>query len=79
MKLLIDGLGWAGSFLVLIAYGLNITGRLNSGTVRYILLNLVGSIFLIIYATYYAAFANTFINVVWAVVALITLVRAKRK
>jgi hypothetical protein len=73
MELLIDILGWIGSIEVLIAYGLNVANRLKSNSLAYILLNLTGGIFLIIYSSYYSAFANTFINVVWSVVAIMGL------
>lgn len=79
MELLIDILGWIGSVEVLIAYGLNVANRLKSNSLTYILLNLTGGIFLIIYSFYYSAFANTFINVVWAVVAIGAMVGYFRK
>ena len=73
MEMLINILGWIGSVMVLLAYGLNVAGRLQSSSLTYILLNLIGGIFLIIYSFYYSAFANTFINVVWAIVAVVAL------
>jgi hypothetical protein len=73
--LLITILGWIGSVEVLLAYGLNVANRLKSNSLTYILLNLTGGIFLIIYTIYLKAFANTFINVVWAVVAVVALVK----
>ena len=73
--MLIDILGWIGSVEVLLAYGLNTYQKIKSDSIAYILLNLTGGIFLIIYSFYYAAYANTFINVVWVIVALIALVK----
>jgi hypothetical protein len=73
-SLIITILGWIGSFEVLLAYGLNLANRLKSNSLTYILLNLTGGIFLIIYTVYLKAYANTFINVVWAVVAVGALV-----
>jgi hypothetical protein len=75
MEILIDILGWIGSVEVLLAYGLNTYQKIKSDSIAYILLNLTGGIFLIIYSFYYAAYANTFINVVWVIVALIALVK----
>jgi hypothetical protein len=75
VELLIDILGWIGSVEVLLAYGLNTYQKIKSDSPGYFLLNLTGGIFLIIYSTYYAAYANTFINVVWATVAIIALVK----
>ncbi len=75
MKLLIDILGWVGSIEVLLAFGLNTYQKIKSNSLTYLLLNLTGGIFLIIYSFYYGAFANTFINVVWALVALAALAK----
>lgn len=79
MEMLIDILGWVGSVEVILAYGLNISNRLKSNSLTYILLNLTGGIFLIIYSFYYSAFANTFINVVWVVVAVGAIVQYFRR
>lgn len=75
MKLLIDILGWAGSVAVIAAYGLNSYQKLKSDSYPFLILNLIGGIFLIIYSYYYTAFANTFINVVWVIIAVPALIK----
>jgi len=75
MKLLIDILGWIGSIAVLLAYGLNSYQKLRSDSPVFYLLNLVGGILLIVYSYYKGAFANTFINVVWVMVAVPALIK----
>lgn len=75
MELLIDILGWGGSILVLVAFGLNTYQKMRSDSVTYLILNLLGSIFLIIYSYYYHAYANSFINLVWAIVSLFAFIR----
>ena len=79
MKLLIDILGWIGSVAVIAAYGLNSYQKLKSDSYPFLILNLVGGIFLIIYSYYYTAFANTFINVVWVIIAIPALIRLSSK
>ncbi|MDZ4714748.1 MAG: hypothetical protein SH819_04695 [Cytophagales bacterium] len=79
MEILIDVLGWSGSVMVILAYGLNSYQRLTSGSLGFVLLNLFGGIFLIIYSYYYSAFANTFINVVWVLIAIPALIRLAGK
>lgn len=74
MELLIDIIGWTGSVMVITAYGLNSYQKLDSKSLMFLLLNLVGGIFLIVYSYYYSAFANTFINVVWVIIAVPALV-----
>ncbi len=79
MKLLIDILGWIGSVAVIAAYGLNSYQKIKSDSYLFLILNLIGGTFLIIYSYYYTAFANTFINVVWVIIAVPALIRAFRK
>ncbi|MBY0433748.1 MAG: hypothetical protein K2U26_06530 [Cyclobacteriaceae bacterium] len=76
MKLLIDILGWIGSAEVILAYALNSYQRVKSDSLVFQLLNLTGGIFLIIYTVYYQAFASTFINIVWVIIAVSAIVRA---
>jgi hypothetical protein len=82
MKLLIDIIGWTGSCMVVLAYGLNSYQKIQSNSMLFYLLNLAGGIFLIVYSIYYTAYANTFINVVWvfiAIPAIIQLIRKKKR
>lgn len=70
MKIIIDILGWTGSVLLLTAYGLNSYQKIKSNSLLYLVLNLVSGLFLAVYAYYYTAFAATFINVVWVLIAI---------
>jgi hypothetical protein len=70
VKIIIDIVGWVGSILVITAYGLNSYQKLKSDSLAFVLLNFIGGVFLIVYTYYYSAFANTFINVVWVLIAL---------
>ncbi|MBX2955525.1 MAG: hypothetical protein KF846_05185 [Cyclobacteriaceae bacterium] len=79
MKLLIDSIGWIGSIMVIAAYGLNSYQKIKSNSLVFLLLNLVGGIFLIIYSVYYTAYANTFINVVWVIIAVPAIIQLIRK
>ena len=82
MKLLIDIVGWTGSLMVVAAYGLNSYQKIKSDSLVFYLLNFIGGVFLIVYSIYYTAYANTFINVVWVIIAipaLYTLIRKKRR
>jgi hypothetical protein len=75
MKLLIDVIGWSGSVMVITAYGLNSYQKIKSDSLLFLFLNLIGGIFLIIYSVYYTAYANTFINVVWVIIAIPALIK----
>lgn len=79
MKLFIDIIGWIGSLMVLTAYGLNSYQKIKSDSFLFLTLNLTGGIFLIIYTVYYTAYANTFINVVWVIIAIPALIKLLSK
>jgi hypothetical protein len=77
-KLIIDIIGWSGSCMVIAAYGLNSYQKLKSDAPAFYLLNIIGGTCLIIYSIYYSAFANTFINIVWVLIALPAIYRLLR-
>jgi hypothetical protein len=65
--------------MVITAYGLNSYQKIKSNSLLFLFLNLVGGIFLIIYSVYYTAYANTFINVVWVIIAIPALIKLVSK
>lgn len=73
-KIFIDVIGWAGSFCVVLAYGLLSTHKVNAGSKFYQLLNIIGSICLIVNTVYYTSYPSTFINIVWFIIALFALI-----
>ena len=75
MKLFIDTISWLGSFAVITAYGLNSYQVIKSNSWLFLLLNLSGGTFLIVYTVYYSAYANTFINIVWVIIAAVAMVK----
>ena len=75
MKLLIDIIGWIGSIEVIAAYALNSYQKIKPDSFLFQILNLTGAIFLIINTVYYKAYPSTFINIVWVVIALLSLGR----
>jgi hypothetical protein len=75
----IDTIGWAGSVLVVLAFGLNSYHKISAGSLAYQLMNLVGGIFLIVHTLYKGAYPNTFVNVVWVVIAVPAIIRILRK
>ena len=78
MGLLINILGWIGSVLVISAYGFNSYQKINSSSLAFQLMNLIGGIFLIINSVYKEAYPFTFINSVWVVIAISSLLRTKK-
>lgn len=60
--LVVNIIGWLGSAAVIIAYALVSTNRVNGDSLIYQLLNLIGSIFLIVNTAYLGALPSAFVN-----------------
>jgi hypothetical protein len=73
METLVDILGWAGSVVIVLTYGLNSYQKLRSDSMVFYMLNLAGGVLLIVYALEKDALANAFINVVWVIIALVAI------
>lgn len=78
MTLLIETLGWIGSVLVIGAYGLNSYQKIKSDSLKFQLMNFIGGVLLIINSVYKEAYPFTFINSVWVVIAISSLVKNRR-
>ncbi len=76
---LIDIIGWIGSALVVMAYTMNIMGKLKAESISYIIMNLAGSVCLIVNTIYHNAIPSTAVNVVWIAIAVIALFRKPKK
>jgi hypothetical protein len=77
LNILIDILGWVGAVALLVAYALISRGRFSGHSVPYQVLNVVGSVGLIVNTIYYGAYPSTFVNVVWIAIAILTLRRVR--
>jgi FtsH-binding integral membrane protein len=75
INLLIEVIGWAGSIAILVAYGLNSYQKITSSSLTFTLLNLFGGLMLIGYTIYKDALPNTFVNLVWVIIAIIALAK----
>lgn len=77
MQMIIDLMGWVGSLALILAYLLNSVAILKSQSIIYQFLNFLGGGVLIINTLYYGAYPSSFLNVVWAVIAGVYLVRLR--
>jgi hypothetical protein len=75
VKLLIEIIGWTGSFMVIAAYGLNSYQKIKSDSMIFLLFNFVGGLLLILYTYYKETYASTFLNVVWVIIAIPALLK----
>jgi len=78
MQISIDVIGWLGALLILIAYGLISFKKIEGDSLKYQLLNVFGSIFLIVNTYYYGAIPSTLVNIIWAIIAVFAIVTIKR-
>lgn len=79
MELFVEIIGWVGAAAVLIAYGLNSTGKMKADSVVFQVLNLVGAVFLIVRTWFDQSWPSMIINIVWTIIAIIGLIRIGRK
>jgi len=68
-------LGWVGACLVVAAYILVSSGKVRGGSKMYQSMNLIGAMGVGINAFYQQAWPSLAIQVVWGVVALLTLAK----
>jgi hypothetical protein len=74
-RVIIDILGWAGTTLFLIAYGLVSAKKVESDSWWYQGMNLIAGIFLIINTIYLGAYPSAGLNIAWVGIAFLTLGR----
>lgn len=61
-KFLIDGVGWLGAGLLLVAYACVSFRKLRADSFWYQSMNGIGSLFLVVNTFYYRAFPSTFVK-----------------
>lgn len=66
----LDVLGWIGAILLLGAYTMVSFKKLAPDSFAYQALNIAASILLLIITLYYGAYPSSFVNAVWAVIAV---------
>ncbi len=75
MKTWTEVLGWYGVIAILLAYLLNSFNVINSSGVWYSFLNLTGAITVVIDAWKQKNYQPVVLNLIWAIVALISLLK----
>lgn len=77
--LLIDIVGWFGAIVLLLAYAAVSRGRTQGTSFQYQLFNAIGSVCLLLNSAYYRAFPSSFVNIIWIVIALVTIRKGIRR
>lgn len=68
--LIINILGWIGSFLLIAAYFMNSRNLITAQSFSYQLMNVLGSIFLAVNTIYYGAYPSSAVNIIWIFIGL---------
>lgn len=76
-NLLINIIGWTGTAMLLLAYGLVSTKKLEGDSLTYQWLNLVGSALLIANSFHFGAYPSVFVNLFWIGIAIFALGRKR--
>jgi len=78
MKLLIDIIGWSGSGFLILAYGLTLVEN-NKYVSCSKYLNLFGALLIAINGYYYNAIPSFVSNLIWSVMATLTIYKTKKR
>jgi hypothetical protein len=73
-----DAVGWLGATALLIAYAMVSSRRLEGHSVSFQLLNVSGSLLLATNTIFYGAYPSTFVNLIWAGIAVFSIAAQKQ-
>jgi len=71
-----EAIGWGGALFSLSAFGLNSLNVISSQSVEYLVMNIIASIFLIIYALSKKAHASWVLNSIWLLMTAVALAKS---
>ncbi len=73
-----DAIGWTGAALLLVAYAMVSSKKLEVDSTAYQLLNIIGSVFLVANTIFYGSYPSSFVNVIWAGIAIFSIATRRR-
>ena len=73
-----DAIGWVGAVVLLVAYAMVSSRKLEGDSIAYQLLNIVGSLLLVTNTIFYGAYPSTFVNMIWVAIAFFSMRTRKR-
>ena len=77
-QLWFNAIGWVGAVALLIAYGMVSFKRLDGDSAAFQLLNISGSILLAANTIFYGSYPSTFVNLIWAGIAVFSIAARRR-
>ncbi|WP_327086187.1 hypothetical protein OIE66_28095 [Nonomuraea sp. NBC_01738] len=78
MDLLLDAIGWLGAALLLYGYAMVSSSRMSGDGLAYQLINLTGSVTLMINSAYNDAWPSAGLNLIWAAIGVVALIKLTR-
>ena len=78
LSLLIEVAGWAGAILILAAYALVSTGRLQPRSHAFQWMNLLGAAGFVLNSGFHGAWPSTILNIIWIGIAAAALWRLRQ-
>jgi hypothetical protein len=78
MDFLLAAIGWIGAALLLTGYALVSSSRMAGGGPAYQIVNLAGSVSLMVNSAYSSPWPSAGLNLVWAAIGIVALVKLVR-
>jgi hypothetical protein len=78
LKTFVDCAGWSAALLILGAYGLISSGKMQARSALYQWMNIIGALGFIINSGWNGAWPSVGLNVVWLGIAVVALLRNRR-
>lgn len=76
---MIEVSGWIGAILVLYAYFMVSSGKVDGNSGKFQMINIVGAAFLVVYTLGCQAYASMAVNIIWVGIGLNTALRNKKE
>jgi hypothetical protein len=73
-----DAVGWLGAAALLVAYAMVSSRRLEGHSVVFQFLNVGGSLLLAANTIFYGSYPSTFVNLIWAAIAVFAIANRRR-
>ena len=73
-----DAVGWFGAAALLVAYAMVSSRKMEADSASYQVLNIVGSILLVANTMFYRAYPSSFVNLIWAGIAVFSMATRSR-
>jgi len=74
-KNIVEAVGWSGALASLSAFSLNSLNVIGSQSIQYLILNILGCGFLIVYAFFKKAHASWVLNSIWLLITVVALLK----